>query len=58
MTEKTPSGTKASTNRFAAIGSLSMKDVQKFQELDTSKYTIKKKPKKVKRSIFDAGFNI
>lgn len=30
----------------------------KFKELDTSKYTVKEKPKRIKRSIFDAGLNL
>lgn len=45
MTQKTKFVMKAIT----------MNDVNKFKELDTSKYVDKKKPKKVKRSPFDAG---
>lgn len=55
MTDKMTGSVKTSSNRLTAMRSISMKDVKKFQDLDTSKYAIKEKPKKIKRSIFDAG---
>jgi hypothetical protein len=36
---------------------ITMNDVNKFKELDKSKYAEKKKPKKVKRSMFDNGLS-
>lgn len=36
---------------------ITMNDVNKFKELDKSKYAEKKKPKKIKRSMFDSGLS-